>query len=291
LWQLKSLFEFLETEKPTLVHIHYWIRQKDQYQSAALWYEQVFRICEDLKLSVVQNINVPTTPYSSPSVIHNVFVSKFVAENFNRNGGPERSSVIYPGSDFTHFKDKQTEKVPSIHIGMAYRLDQDKLNKESIEVFISIAKVRPNVQCIIIGDGFFLDYYKQRVKEAKVADNFTFTGMVSYQLLPEFYAKFGIFIAPVYDESFGQVVPFAMSMGLCVAGYNTGALSEILGHHETLVETGNVDALAKVVVNLIENPKHREKHGRMNRTRVQEIFSVEQMIKQYEGLYDACIAI
>ena len=36
------------------------------------------------------------------------------------------------------------------------------------------------------------------------------------------------FVAPVHSESFGHVSVFAMGMELPVAGYNVGALEEIL---------------------------------------------------------------
>jgi glycosyltransferase involved in cell wall biosynthesis len=285
--QMQGLFNYLKEEKPSLVHIHYWIRNEHRYSQISLWYQAIFKMCEELKLNVIQNVNVPTQPYHSTANQHNVFVSNYVEENFNKDAAT--ASVIYPGSDFSHFQNKNIDAFPNNSIGMVYRMDWDKLNAEAIEVFISVVKKKADVHCYIIGSGYYLEYYKKRVKEERMVDNFTFTGMVSYSKLPEYYKKFGVFVAPVHDESFGQVTPFAMSMGQAIAGYNIGALSEILGYKDTLVEYGDIGSLADVIIDLVSNVDRRIKFGHKNQARAHLNFSVEAMIDRYKQLYEACI--
>ena len=284
LYEMANLYKYLKQENPTLVHIHYWVRHIHRHENYAYWYEAVFRICEELKIKVIQNINVPTQPFVSNAVVHNIFVSKYVQENFDNHSAA--STVIYPGSNFYHFQNKDIGLLPNNTIGMVYRLDQDKLNAEAIEVFIMAVKKSPDINCYIIGGGYFLEYYKKRVAEEQLEESFTFTGIVSYSLLPEYYKKFGVFVAPVHDESFGQVTPFAMSMGLSVAGYNTGALSEILGYKDTLVEYGNIEGLANVIVDLVINREKRIELGQLNQERAHQKFSVESMLSGYQDLYD-----
>lgn len=283
LHQLPSLFEFLEKEKPALVHIHYWIRPMHRYYDFGLWYPAVFKICEELKLKVIQNINVPTAPFSNPSVIHNVFVSQHVREEYNNSN--TISSVIYPGSDLKHFSCPEDHVFPDNSIGMVYRLDTDKLNQEAIEVFISAVKKKPGLLCYIVGGGYYLDYYKSRVNKEGMKDNFVFTGFVSYESLPGYYMKMGLIVAPVHDESFGQVTPFAMSMGLPVVGYDTGALGEILGSKKTLVKYGDTDGLANLAIEILNNSEKKKQVGQENKKRMQNLFSVEKMINGYENLY------
>jgi len=282
-YEMVNLFRFLEAEKPALVHLHYWVRERQDYEWYAIWYATVFKICEELKIKVIQNINVPTKPFFNPAVVHNVFVSKYVMNNFDDNSAS--STVIYPGSNFNHFQNKDINLLPQNCIGMVYRLDNDKLNADAIEVFISVVKKNPEITCYIIGGGYFLEYYKQRVAEEQLGRNFIFTGVISYSLLPEYYKKFSVFVAPVHDESFGQVTPFAMSMGLSVAGYNTGALSEILGYKDTLVEYGDIEGLANVISSLVKYPEKRIKLGEINQERAHKNFSVESMISKYRDLY------
>jgi len=286
--EMTALYEYLQEKRPALVHIHYWVRDVHRFTGFSLWYQAVFRICEELKLKVIQNINVPTNPYHSPAVLHNVFVSNYVRNGFNDSG--VSSSVIHPGSDFAHFKNEEVDALPGNTIGMVYRLDGDKLNAEAIEIFIAAVKMNPVIKCYIIGEGYFSGHYKKRVKEENLAANFIFTGHISYNELPAYYKKMSVFVAPVHDESFGQVVPFAMSMGLSVAGYDTGALPEILGQKETLVEYGNAEALAKLIVALVNDPQQRKLLGQKNQEKAHRDFSVEQMTGAYEKLYATHLA-
>jgi glycosyltransferase involved in cell wall biosynthesis len=282
--EMMDLYKYLEKEEPAVVHVHYWVREQHRYHGFALWYAAVFKICEELQLKVIQNINVPTRPFESAAVVHNVFVSNYVYKTFN-SAPAIPTSVIYPGSNFSHFSNKDVRQLPGNNVGMAYRLDEDKLNKEVIEIFLTIVKKAPAIKCYIIGDGLFYAYYVQRVKEEGLEANFIFTGMVSYAKLPEYYKYISVFVAPVHDESFGQVTPFAMSMGLAVAGYNTGAISEILGSTDTLVEPGDICKLSDIIIDLVTDSDKRIALGERNQQRAHSYFSVEAMISAYKDLY------
>lgn len=285
---MQGLFDFLNKEKPALVHIHYWIRPMHRYFDFGLWYKSVFDICEELGLKVIQNIDVPAAPYKSKTVLHNVFVSNYVRDAFNDSNLP--SSVIYPGSDLSHFSCPDSFSFPGNTIGMVYRLDTDKLNEKAIEVFISAVKKKPELSCFIIGGGYYLEYYRKRVREERMERKFNFTGFVSYDALPEYYKKIGLIVAPVHDESFGQVTPFAMSMGLPVAGYDTGAVAEILGSKEMLVPYGDTEALAALIADVMSNPEQRTQTGLTNKKRAHQFFSVEKMLQDYRKLYQQYIA-
>ena len=282
--EMTRLFEYFERKRPDVVHMNYWVRHATRHDDRALWFRNVFKICEELNIPVLQNITIPAEPFVSPVVRHNVFVSRFVAENFNIDPGTSWS-VIYPGSDFSHFKNGDIDSLPANSIGMVYRLDEDKLNSGAIEVFIGAVQKKPSLTCHIVGDGELFDSYRTRVAEAGLARNFIFHGQVSYRELPAIYKKFSVFVAPVYDESFGQVTPFAMGMGQAVAGFDVGALPEILGSRETLVESGNVDKLSDLVVSLTDDHETRMQLGKANQKRAVENFSVEMMIEQYQELY------
>jgi glycosyltransferase involved in cell wall biosynthesis len=281
--ELRDFSAWLKNEKPEFVHIHYFVRPVDKHSDGALWYETVFKICEELRLKVIQNVNVPTHPNPSPAVVHNVFVSEYVRCEFNNV--ETESSVIYPGSDFSHFRNEVLDRLPDKNIGMVYRLDNDKLRPDAIEVFIEAVKKDPVIKAHIVGVGPLLDTYKRRVRDDGLESNISFTGIVSYDDLPEVYRRFSIFVAPVHDESFGQVTPFAMSMGLCVAGYDTGAISEILGSAETLAPTGDVEALAQIVIDLANDPLRRKALAISFQQRAHDLFSIERMIGEYRNLY------
>ena len=281
--RLQDLHAYLADARPDLVHIHYWSRDENRYDATGIWYSSVLRICANLSLPVVQNVNVPTKPMIGDAVRHNVFVSQYVLDEYGSGMVP--ASVTYPGSDFSHFQRRNVESRDPNTIGMVYRLDNDKLGIGSIEPFIAVAQRRRATRCLVVGDGMFLNSYRQRVAQAGVSSQFEFTGMVSYKELPGLYERMSVFVTPVHNESFGQVTPFAMSMELPVAGYEVGALAEILGSTEMLVAPDNVDALASLLVKLLDAPEQRQQLGKLNAARAHALFSREVMVESYRKLY------
>ncbi len=268
---------FLKRFQPDILHVHYW------GDVDFGWYDKVFRAADEVGCKVIENVNTPVVPYRSQLVQRYVYVSDYVLRHFGRSG--ESSIVIHPGSEVEFFSRKGASDSPENCIGMVYRLESDKLSLQSIDVFVEVAKRRPSTRILIVGDGSFLDPYKEAVLAHGVANSFSFTGAVPYAELPNIYAQISVFVAPVWKESFGQVSSFAMCMGIPVVGYKVGGLEEIVDDNELLAPVGDSARLASIIIKLLDDRKMRHLIGEKNRLRVQSLFSVEQMIKKYETLY------
>lgn len=282
--ECRSPFEMvalLEKFQPDVLHVHYW---GDVDFS---WYDKVFRAADEVGCKVIENVNTPVVPYRSQLVQRYVYVSDYVMRNYGRSR--ESSIVIHPGSEVEVFSRKGAGDTPENCIGMVYRLEPDKLSLQSIDVFIEVAKRRPGTKILIVGDGSFLDPYKQAVLAHGVAKSFLFAGAVPYAELPNIYAQMSVFVAPVWKESFGQVSSFAMSMGIPVVGYKVGGLEEIVDDNELLAPVGDGDRLASIIIQLLDDREMRHLIGERNQLRVQSLFSVEQMVKKYEALYRSVI--
>lgn len=263
---------------PDIIHVHIWEGE---------WYYKVFDVLEDVNdIKIIENINTPLAPIVRDFIDKYVFVSQYVVDNFANKHEP-KNCVIYPGSNFGMFtRDLTDGYLAKDTIGMVYRLGYDKLNQRSIDVFIKTIQKRPNTKAIIVGGGPQYDYYVDKVKQAGVSRNFLFTGYIPYIELPEWYKKFTIFVAPVWKESFGQVSPFAMSMGIPVAGYNIGALNEIIDNMHLLAEPENSDELSDILVQLLDNHDQSVEIGKFNQKRAHELFGVKKMVDDYLRLYN-----
>jgi len=260
-----------------LIHIHYW---GDCDQS---WYAHAFKAAEILGIPVIENINTPTTPYFSSAVERYVYVSNYVREVFGRDALSHLT--IYPGSDLTHFFSEQNAPQAEDCVGMVYRLEHDKLNEQSIQVFIRIAQRRPQTRALIVGGGSLLAVFKKMVELAGVAACFEFTGYVGYEKLPDLYRRMAVFIAPVWKESFGQVSAFAMNMQIPVIGYDIGAIGEIVKDRELLAPPMDVEKLATIAINLLDSAELRRCVGRQQQKKAQDQFSLEAMTGAYASLY------
>lgn len=276
--QKKSVLKQIKEYNPDIIHVHIW--EGD-------WYHKVFDILDSVENTIIiENINTPIAPITRDYIQRYVFVSNYVVEKFY-NVGDSRTQVIYPGSNFNMFtRSLEDGYLTKDTIGMVYRLGYDKLNQYSIDVFIKTVQKRPQTKAIIVGGGPQYEYYVEKVKKAGVYSNFTFTGYVPYVDLPEWYKKFTIFVAPVWQESFGQVSPFAMSMGMPVAGYDIGALNEIIDNNTLLAPSDDSDALSDILVQLLEDYDKCVEIGKKNQKRAQELFGVQKMVDDYFALYE-----
>ncbi len=272
---------------PAIVHVHYWGNRATAPEHWR-WYYYVFEAAFKLGCQVVENCNNPIEPYLHPQMARYVYVSQYAQTHFGSPSG--QNTVIYPGSNFDLFTRPAQECLPTDTIGMVYRLDTDKLNEASIEVFIEVIRRRPHTRALIVGSGVYDALYRQKVAAAGLAAVIEFTGMVTYQELPAYYQRLTLFIAPVYKESFGQVTPFAMHMRLPVAGYSVGALGEILGQPEVLANGGDTQQLATIIIALLDDPARRQALGTFNQKRAQQHFSLETMITSYTALYDELLS-
>jgi len=281
---IEPFVHHLKRFRPDLVHVHFLGHHRDTWgEEDWQWYHLFFQAAATYDCPIIENINIPTEPYVTGRVNAYVYVSEYVKAEF---ADPVcRNLVIYPGSDFTHFMNGDGALAADC-IGMVYRLERDKINEDSIEVFIEVVKRRKGTRALIVGGGSLMQHYRNRVEAAGLIDSFTFTGYVAYEDLPSYYKKMSVFVAPVHRESFGQVTPFAMSMGLPVAGYRVGALPEILADNSLLAPAGDITKLSDIIIGLLNEEEKRRTAGARNNQRAKDLFSVEAMISNYKDIYD-----
>ena len=273
---LERLTRSIAAFAPHILHVHYW-GDVDR-----AWYDAVMTVARTTGTRVVLNVNTPVHPIIDPQIVQTVYVSKYVQTTFG--GHSSRECVIHPGIDLEHFEAPQSfDDRAYDSLGMIYRLSPDKLNAESIEIFIDVCKARPQTRAIIVGDGELFDQFVKRTVSAGVRSNFHFTGAIPYEQLTSYYRLFKIFVAPVWQESFGQVTPFAMSMGIAVAGNRVGALPEIL-HDDATLGRSREETVA-LILSLLDDTARIDELGQTNRDIARSLYCVRAMTDSYAAMY------
>lgn len=275
--------ELLHQIEPDIIHVHYYGRWPNTYW---LWYHAALQGALSYNKPVIENCNIPYMPYYDERISKFIFVSQYTQDTFGIRSFS--NDVIYPGSNFSFFQRNGIASDPDT-IGMVYRLDDDKLDENAIVPFIRAIQLRPATKVIIVGGGQYFSLFQEKTVEAGVQSQFTFTGYVAYEQLADLYRQMSVFVAPVYSESFGQVTPFAMSMEIPVVAYNIGALAEILDNPALLAPGKDADALASIIVNLLDNPALRASIGQFNKERAEKLFAVKKMTDSYGTLYHSLL--
>jgi glycosyltransferase involved in cell wall biosynthesis len=280
---LEDALHAVSRTQPDLVHVHH---IGTRFSRLGLgdwdWFATIFEALEQLDRPVIENVNIPIAPYVNGAVSRYVFVSDYAREYFSYPELPSRT--IYPGSDVEMFC-RDGADVPDDCVGMVYRLDGDKLDEQAIDVFVNVIRKRPGTRALVVGGGPLLSHYRAIVAAAGIEDAVTLPGYVAYEDLRTYYERMSVFIAPVHHESFGHVVPLAMSMAIPVAAYGVGALPEILDDASVLAPPADAETLAEIVCRLLDDRNRRLALGAANRQLCVEKFSVETMADRYADLY------
>ncbi|MBU1168495.1 MAG: glycosyltransferase family 4 protein [Proteobacteria bacterium] len=100
-----------------------------------------------------------------------------------------------------------------------------------------------------------------------------FTGRISNDEFLRQYARSSIAIIPSVYEGFGLPVGEAMACGIPVISTSGGALPEIAGDAALMVPPENPVALAKAILNLLNDPERAERLGLAGYKRVMEKFT------------------
>jgi glycosyltransferase involved in cell wall biosynthesis len=92
---------------------------------------------------------------------------------------------------------------------------------------------------------------------------------------------------PSHIETFGVAAIEAMARGKAVVASNVGGLPEVVRHRQTgiLVDL-RPDEIAEAVSYLLRNESEREEMGAMGRRVVEQKFTLQEMVRKLEGVYD-----
>jgi len=190
-----------------------------------------------------------------------------------------KARIIYNGIDLSHFK---FNAVGGDHFVWIARMNKHK----GVENAIAAAE-KVGAKLLLAGriDPTQVEYFNTYIKP-HLNRKIRYVGELSENQLSDFYGSARACLYPIeWEEPFGLVVAESMACGTPVIAYRRGSMPELIEDHKTgFVVDSNVDKLAEAMkeINQIDRI--------LVRKRVEEKFSKERMVDEYEKLYyELCI--
>jgi len=143
----------------------------------------------------------------------------------------------------------------------------------------------PNVRFILVGDGPLRPLYEEVAQELRVEKNVYFLGKRTD--VPAIINSLDISVLSSISEGFSNVILESMAAGKPVVATNVGGSKEMMldGTTGYLVAPADPQAMANAIIELLENPDKAKAMGVAGRKAVEEKFTIEAMVKEYEELY------
>ena len=206
----------------------------------------------------------------------------------------EKVTVIYNGLPHSteaplsrqHARQNLDLPAHTFVIGAVSRLDPVK----GIDILLQAMVSLEDVLLVVVGDGPERDYLQKVANDLNVTMRVHWMG---YQanvnaILP----AFDIFVQPSLHEGLPNTVLEAMAARLPVVATAVGGTPELVDHGKTglLVPSQDVAALSGAIVSLKNNPKWGLQMGQAGFDRIQQHFTVEKMVHNYETLYHQLVS-
>ena len=154
---------------------------------------------------------------------------------------------------------------------------------------LQIPNSKFQIHFLFIGDGVERPLCERIIKEDKVENYVTFTGLVPYKEIAKYLSACDILVSPHVPNSdgtefFGSPTKLFeyMAMGKGIVASDLDQIGEILEHKKTawLVKPGVANDLANGIIELVKNERLREELGRNAREEVINKYTWEQNVKR-----------
>ncbi len=177
----------------------------------------------------------------------------------------------------------------NIVLGTISRLDPIKNHQMMLSAFKSVEVQYSEARLLIVGDGPLMQELKQQCEQLDIVNKVIFTGFI---IEPQKLLKImDIFLLPSLSEGTSMTLLEAMSFSKPCIVTDVGGNPEIVKNEETglIIPSGDVNALTKSCLDLINNKQKQITLGQNGRERYKKSFTVTNMIAEFEALYGSVL--
>jgi glycosyltransferase involved in cell wall biosynthesis len=217
-----------------------------------------------------------------------------------RNAGlsDERLTVIRSAVDVGHMQSQRDRRFLEAEFGIApeavaiaivAQLIPRKGHRFVLEAMASLKNRYPNARVAVFGNGVLEDDLRRLVAALGLSEVVHFAGYRDD--LDEYLSSFDMLVHPATLEGLGVAMLKASAAGLPVIAFDVAGARETVLHDQTglLVPAGDVESLAAAMARLIDDTALRHRLGENGRNRMQQEFSVDNMVDQHVNCYRAVL--
>lgn len=223
--------------------------------------------------------------------------SQAIVQNTHQLEGlvTNRFKVIYNGVDLQMF-DHLAKETPHAQFEHAREGNQvvsvvaNLRPVKNLSVFLKAAKIvatkRDDVVFAIIGTGSEENQLRKQSRELVIADRIIWVGGVPSPA--PYLVRSNIGCLTSSSEGFSNAIVEYMAAGLPVVATNVGGAAEAIVPDKTgcLIESGDVEALGKSILDFVNNETKATSFGNAGRQRVEKLFSFRKQMEEYQLLYE-----
>jgi glycosyltransferase involved in cell wall biosynthesis len=179
-------------------------------------------------------------------------------------------------------------------VGMVANIRDVKGYPYFLQAASIIHRYNQNAQFLMIGydmkkSSFTIAGLKRHGEEIGISQNLHFLG--GREDVADLISIFDVAVLTSLSEGFSNVILEYMASSKPVVATKVGGNPEIVVHGETglLVPPADSKALASAILSMLENKEMALKFGMAGRKRIEERFSLDVMLRNYENLFEQVI--
>ncbi|OAS88184.1 MULTISPECIES: glycosyltransferase family 4 protein [Metabacillus] len=162
--------------------------------------------------------------------------------------------------------------------------------KGTYDLIEAVSKIKGKIDSkykfIIAGDGE-IEKAKTKIKELELDDMFVIPGWISDQeKIDEIYRKSIIYVLPSYNEGMPMSILEAMSYGLPIVSTDIGSIPSVVNEENgIIIKPGDIEALSKSIIQLLNNNNKLKKIRRNNSEKVKLKYNIYNSVDELNELY------
>ncbi|MEW6052261.1 MAG: glycosyltransferase [Nitrospirota bacterium] len=273
-----SLAALVSGNISVIAHVHGLARTRSWKRKLTNWFllrgvKKIVAVSESVRKDVIKN-NWGLDPYKVITVKNCIDLSTI--DSIRISKGESRAQLGLAEDEFV--------------FGTVGRLVATKGQSYLIEAFALVKERIPNARLVITGNGPLFGELQKKAANLGVASRVLFTGYRNNVF--EMLRAFDIFVLPSLAEGLSIALLEAMASGLPIIASEVGGIPEVFGNCKCgkLVKPKDVRSLAAAMIEISYLDNDLKKNlGANGRTRIEEEFTADVMIKKLTELYESVL--